>query len=284
MVSNTTRSANSPGARNFFTASDGVALHYAVDDYTDPWVKPQTIVLLHAVMGDLQRAYRWVPMLARHFRVVRPDMRGHGRSGAPAAGTLTLARLVDDVIELANHLDCAALHVAGASVGGIIALQTALDHPARVATLGCFATPPGLKRHTRINHDQWISRIKSSGLRGFLEETIAERFAPGTDAGFIRWFIDAASRTNPDFLFELIPMMREVDQTSRLHEIRQPTLAVVPGDDPHIARAQYEALRAIPDCRFMVYEGYPHNIVDAVPERCAQELLRFLIEHEGRSS
>ena len=272
------------GAHDYFTTSDGLALHYAMDDFTDPWVTPQTVILLHAAMGDSQRAYRWVPVLARHFRVVRPDMRGHGQSGVPADGALSFDRLVDDVTELANHLDCATFHVAGASVGGIIALQLALDHPQRVTTLGCFATPPGLKRHTRIDHDQWISRIRESGLRGFLEATIDERFPAGTDAGFIRWFIDAASHTDTDFLFRLIPMMREVDQTSRLHEIRQPTLAVVPGDDPHIARAQYEALRAIPDCEFVVYDGYPHNIVDAAPERCARELLDFLTKHPARGA
>jgi 3-oxoadipate enol-lactonase len=272
------------GARNYFRTTDGLALHYALDDFTDPWATPQTVFLLHAAMGDSQRAYRWVPVLARHFRVVRPDMRGHGHSDVPANGALSLRRLVDDVIELANHLDCATFHVAGASVGGIIALQLALDHPGRVATLGCFATPPGLKRHTQINHDQWIARIRESGLCGFLEATIAERFPAGTDRDFIRWFIDAASRTNVDFLLRLIPMMREVDQTSRLHEIRQPTLAVVPGDDPHIARAQYATLRAIPNCEFVVYDGYPHNIVDAAPERCAQELLRFLSKQPMRDA
>ncbi len=265
-----------------FRTTDGLTLYYALDDYTDPWVAPQTVFLLHAVMGDSQRAYRWVPILARHFRVVRPDMRGHGQSDVPAEGALSLSRLVADVTELADHLDCATFHVAGASVGGIIALQLALDHPGRVATLACFATPPGLKRHTQIDHDQWIATIKTSGLRAFLEATIDERFPPGTDAGFVRWFIEAASRTNPEFLFRLIPMLRQVDLTPRLHEIRQPTLAVVPGDDPHIALAQYEALRAIPNCEFVVYDGYQHNIVDAVPERCAHELLRFLSKRPVR--
>ena len=79
-------------------------------------------------------------------------------------------------------------------------------------------------------------------------------------------------------------MLRKVDQTSRLHEIGQPTLAVVPGDDPHIAREQYATLRAIPDCEFVVYDGYPHNIVDAAPERCARELLRFLSKQPMRNA
>ena len=272
------------GAHNHFTTSDGVRLHYALDDFTDPWRSPPTVFLLHAVMGDSQRAYRWLPVLTRHFRVVRPDMRGHGQSDVPTCGELSLNRLVDDVIELANHLGCATLHVAGASVGGIIALQLALDHPARVATLGCFATPPGLKRHTRINHDEWIATIRSKGLRAFLADTIDERFPPGTDADFIHWFIDTASRTDPEFLIRLIPLLREVDQTARLPEIRQPTLAVVPGADPHIALTQYETLRAIPDCEFVVYDGFQHNIVDSVPERCAHELLRFLLNHPLREA
>ncbi|MGZ5141811.1 MAG: alpha/beta fold hydrolase, partial [Burkholderiales bacterium] len=170
-------------------------------------------------------------------------------------------------------------HVAGASVGGIIALQIALDYPERVATLACFATPPGLKRHTNIDHDAWISQIKSAGLRAFLESTIGERFPAGTDPGFIGWFLDEAGRTNAEFLFRFIPMMREVDQSGRLPEITQPTLAIVPGADPHIALEQYEALRQIARCEFVVYEGLQHNIVDAVPERCAQALLEFIRTH-----
>ena len=266
-----------------FTASDGVTLRYAVDDYTDPWKPAPTLILLHAVMGDHRRAYRWVPVLARHFRVVRPDMRGHGQSEGAAASGTTLNRLVQDVIELADDFGCATFHLAGASVGGIIALQTALDHPQRVATLACFATPPGLKRHTRIDHDAWISSIKSKGLRRFLEETITERFPPGTDPAFVAWFIEAASRTDLDFLFRFIPMMREIDQTPRLGEIRQRTLAVAPGADPHVALDQYRALRAIPGCEFIVYDGLPHNIVDAVPERCAQELLQFFLKSGANS-
>ena len=264
-----------------FAASDGVTLRYAVDDYTDPWQSAPTLILLHAVMGNHRRAYRWVPVLARHFRVVRPDMRGHGQSVRSAAHDTTLNRLVQDVIELADHLDCTTFHLAGASAGGIIALQVALDHPGRVATLACYATPPGLKRHTQIDHDAWIAQIKSKGMRKFFEDTIAERFASDTDPGFVGWFIEEASRTDQDFLFHFIPMMREIDQSSRLHEIRLPTLAVVPGADPHIALSQYKALLAIPQCKLVVYEGLPHNIVDAVPERCAQELLHFLLKRRA---
>jgi 3-oxoadipate enol-lactonase len=55
---------------------------------------------------------------------------------------------------------------------------------------------------------------------------------------------------------------------------------VVPDEDPHIVLAQYEVIKAhVPQCEFVVYHGYQHNITDAVPERCADELLRFLRSH-----
>lgn len=261
-----------------FRASDGLALRYVIDDYTDPWRAPQTLLLLHAAMGSSRRFYKWVPTLARHFRVVRPDLRGHGQSDVPGEGQLSFDRLARDVLELADHLGCGQFHIAGSSAGVIIAMQVALDYPQRVKTLAGFASPPGLKR-TMIDPRKWISTIKAKGLRAFLEETIDERFPPGTDPGFVRWFVDEASRTNEEFFCRFVPVMREVDQTARLHEINCPMLAVVPDQDPHITLAQYEVIRErVPACEFIVYHGFQHNITDVVPERCAEELKRFLLD------
>ena len=67
-----------------FQSGDGFEIAYYVDDFTDPWTKPETMLLLHAAMGSSQRWFRWVPKLARRFRVVRMDLRGHGNSQKPA--------------------------------------------------------------------------------------------------------------------------------------------------------------------------------------------------------
>src|SRR6266700_3113947 len=84
-----------------FTVSDAVRLGYCIDDFTDPWKKAPMLLLLHAAMGSARRYYAWVPLLSRHYRVVRMDLRGHGSSEIPSAGSdLTLERLVADVAEL----------------------------------------------------------------------------------------------------------------------------------------------------------------------------------------
>lgn len=268
---------------NNFTASDGVRLAYRIDDHTDPWKPKETLILLHAVLGSSRRFYQWVPTLSRHYRVVRLDMRGHGESEVPDANHFSFKRLVQDALELADHLQCEKFHLAGSSAGAIIAMQLALDHPKRVKTLANFAASPGLK-DTNIDHNKWIASVKSKGLRGFFESTIEERFPPGTDPGFVSWFVDEACRTDEDFFCRFVPVMRAVDQSARLHEIRQPMMAVVPDSDPHISLAQYEAVKAhAPHCEFIVYHGYQHNITDAVPQRCAEELLRFMHRYAAAS-
>ena len=90
-----------------FTASDGLKLSYRIDDYTDPWRQADTVVLVHAAMGSSNRFYAWVPHLARDFRVVRLDQRGHGQSGIPTAEQMSFKRLGMDVVELLDHLGLA---------------------------------------------------------------------------------------------------------------------------------------------------------------------------------
>ncbi|HTW71716.1 MAG TPA: hypothetical protein VME47_17655, partial [Acetobacteraceae bacterium] len=59
------------GESRFFTASDGIRIHYTIDDFAPPWKPHDTVVLLHAAMGSMNRMYAWVPILAAHYRVVR---------------------------------------------------------------------------------------------------------------------------------------------------------------------------------------------------------------------
>src|SRR5438552_12507834 len=72
--------------------------------------------------------------LANSFSLVLLDNRGMGRSVAKRTPQ-TLADFAVDVIELMDHLQLPRAHIAGLSLGGIIAQQLAIDHPARVDRL-----------------------------------------------------------------------------------------------------------------------------------------------------
>ena len=79
-------------------------------------------------------------------------------------------------------------------------------------------------------------------------------------------------------------MMSAVDLSERVGDIRCPTLIVVPGGDSVQSLEEYKLSKSlIPDCQFEVYEGLPHNITDAVPDRCAADLAAFLRSHVERN-
>src|SRR3954469_4474360 len=161
-------------AMQTFKASDGLTIAYALDDYTDPWGSADTVILVHAAMGSSKRFYAWVPHLARDFRVARIDMRGHGATQIPGPNQLTPQLLVQDVIELADHIGAQRFHVAGSSAGSIVAEKVAIDYPERVLTLAAFAGTGGIK-HALQNQNTWVQRIGEKGLAAFLRETIADR-------------------------------------------------------------------------------------------------------------
>jgi 3-oxoadipate enol-lactonase len=264
-----------------FTASDGVRLAYCIDDFTDPWKKAPMLLLLHAAMGSSQRYYAWIPLLCRHYRVVRMDLRGHGASQIPAADRgLTLARLVADVTELMDHLGVAKAHIVGNSAGGYLGQQLAMNKSERVRSLMLFGSTPGLKNSQAPS---WIPQIAQKGLRGFLAETIAERLPlDRVDPGLVEWFLEEAAKHDAAYIAKFVLLMASYDWSDEVGRIGCPTLVVVPGAEPIGSTANYEPFRRlVPDVEMRVYDGEPHNICDAFPDRCARDVLDFLTRRFG---
>jgi 3-oxoadipate enol-lactonase len=265
-------------AMNFKT-SDGLSLAYDIDDFTDPWKRPPTLLLLHAAMGSARRYFAWVPHLARDWRVVRLDLRGHGRSQVPpAAQPLMLDRLVTDVAELLDHLGVGEAHIVGNSAGGYLAQQLAMNRPERVKSLCLFGSTPGLKNSQAPS---WIPQIQAKGLRPFLAETIRDRLPADADPGLVNWFLDEAGRNDPAYIGKFVLLMASYDWSDEVQRIGCPTLVVMPGGETVGSIANYEPFRKLPDVEMRVYEGLPHNICDAVPDRCAADVRDFLRRRFG---
>ena len=259
-----------------FKASDGLRFAYYIDDFTDPWKRAPILLLLHAAMGSAKRYYAWVPLLSRHYRVVRMDLRGHGNSQMPPANReLTLERLVGDVTELMDHLGCESAHIIGNSAGGYLGQQLAMNHGERVRSLMLFGSTPGLKSSQAPS---WIPQIEAKGLRRFLAETIADRLPlDKVDPGLVEWFLDEAAKNDPAYIGKFVLLMASYDWSDEVGGIRCPTLVVVPGAEPIGSTANYEPFRRlVPDVEMRVYDGAPHNICDAYPARCAGDALDFL--------
>jgi pimeloyl-ACP methyl ester carboxylesterase len=129
-----------------------------------------------------------------------------------------------------------------------------------------------------------VQQIGEQGLATFLRATIADRVdLKSATPGFVDWFIAESARTPVDVLARFVPMMRNFEVLDDLHRIRCPTLAIAPGGDPIHKMEHYRVLQEkIPNCEFIVYDGLPHNITDAVPDRCAEDYRRFLLKHKTK--
>jgi len=264
----------------YFSASDGIRLAYRVDDFTDPWREPEWLLLLHSAMGSARRFYSWIPGLARRYRVVTPDLRGHGHSQIPPADLpFSLDRLTRDAIELMDHLDIRQAHVVGNSAGGYVAQRLALGQKSRVRTLSLFGALAGLKHSHALT---WIPQIQQKGLRPFLAETIHERMPKGVDPALQEWFLAQPGSNDRAFVGRFVTEMCPHDWRPERPGISCPTMIVAPGAEPIGSHDAYVKMaEAIPDAVVVTYEGMPHNICDTLPERCVGDVLDFLARRGG---
>jgi 3-oxoadipate enol-lactonase len=145
--------------------------------------------------------------------------------------------------------------------------------PSRVRSLALYGSTPGLKNSQAPS---WIPQIQAKGLRGFLAETIRDRLPPDADRGLVEWFLDEAAKNDPAFIGKFVLLMASYDWSAEVESIRCPSLVVIPGAETVGSVANYEPFRRLADVEFRVYDGMPHNICDAVPDRCAVDLRDFL--------
>jgi 3-oxoadipate enol-lactonase len=206
-------------------------MHYQEAGRGDP------VLLLMGLGGDHLAWGFQVPALAERYRVIAPDNRGVGQTGAPDVQYST-RMMADDTAGLMGALGIDRAHVVGVSMGGMIAQELALAHPGRVRSLhlGCtLARPDGYLlalnrawREVRI-HLGREAALRTIALWLFAPRTYNER------PDFVEGLLGAAL-ANPfpqsvtGFLRQSEAVTRH-DTLARLAGIRCPTLVTVGEED-----------------------------------------------------
>lgn len=113
---------------------NGVRLYYEFHGQGEP------LVLLHGGLGAIQMFGPVLPALAEKRQVIAVDLQGHGRT-ADVDRPLSIELMADDIAALIRHLGLKRVDLAGFSLGGGVALQTAVRHPEAVGRLVLVSTP-----------------------------------------------------------------------------------------------------------------------------------------------
>jgi pimeloyl-ACP methyl ester carboxylesterase len=126
-MSTTTWTSGTPGT-GAYAEVNGINLYYETHGAGRP------LVLLHGGLGSGEMFGSILPTLSERHQVIVPDLQGHGRT-ADIDRPLDVRLMADDIAALIDHLGLDTPDVAGFSLGGGVALQTAVKYPSRVRRL-----------------------------------------------------------------------------------------------------------------------------------------------------
>ena len=252
------------------------------------------VVLIHGYGADLRLWDAQVlPLVSAGFRVIRYDVRGHGRSLIAPDGytyehySADLRDLLDrlNVERFATEsLDVAGAHVIGLSMGGGIALQFALDNPRRVLSLTLVdSVLPGFSYsdETTAHFQRFAEAARSEGARAALESVwLRHPFFDGVRRDPERFqrvreiILDFQA---PDLREDARPADYRPDSAGRVSEINAPTLVIAGENDIPDFRLIADVLAEnIPDSRQTIIPDCWHLPPNEKPAEFNRLLIDFL--------
>ncbi len=222
--------------------------------------EPAPVLVLLASLGTDRRVWEaQVPAFSSWFRVLRIDHPGHYGPSAPM-GARSLEALGERIIGVLDSLDVESAHFAGLSLGGLIAMKLAIDHPGRVARLAVCCSAPRF-----APSGMWVERA---------EKVRAEGIAPLVEAALGRWFGPAFWRHHPEVVARYRSMLSGVDPegyasccdalaaadvSGQLGQITAPTLVLGGAHDPVVPpESAAGTMAAIPGASLCVLAGAAH--------------------------
>lgn len=244
----------------------------------------RTIVFVHG-FGDSSTSWMFFARAFRDgYRVIVPDLLGFGRSGRPSAADYGYAAQAERVAKLLDRLQVGRAHLVGNSMGGGVAAQLALAHPARVASLTLMDAAGVHFRATELEQqvlkgNNFLIPKKPGDFERLLDFVMHRR--PVMTQPVIDYLSERAIKDAPlhERIFNEV-LLRDVGfLTLGLADIRTPTLILWGERDrvlhPDNARVFH---RYITGSRLHYFADVGHVPMAEAPEESALVVLRFIDE------
>lgn len=260
---------------------DGQPLHY-LDQGTGP-----AVLLGSSYLWDSQMWAPQIEALSQQYRVIVPELWGHGESGALPANTASLDDLARQHLALLDHLDIAQVNLVGLSVGGMWGARLALLAPGRVNSLVLMDTHLGTE--PEATRQYYFSLFKMIEDAGAIPEPLLDVVAPI----FFRPGIDQESALYQDFrnalqafpkerlVHSIVPLGRIIfsraDVLEQLARLDTDTTLVMCGEqDKPRPPAESEEMAALIGCALTLIPHAGHISSRENPDFVNEALLTFL--------
>jgi pimeloyl-ACP methyl ester carboxylesterase len=234
----------------------------------------EPLLLIHGLGSSTQDWEHQVDRFATRYTVVTYDVRGHGQSGKPRE-RYSVPQFAQDAAALIEHLGLGPVHVQGISMGGMIALQLAVDTPDLVRSLTIVNSGPEMILRTmkqRIAIYQRFVIVRLMGMRK-MGVVLSKVLLPRPEhEGLRETFVERWARNVPGAYLRALRALIGWSVSARLGTIKCPTLILAADQDytPVAYKEFYAAaipgsqLVVIPDARHMLPVERPAEYNDAV--------------------
>ena len=254
-----------------FLSVRGLAMHVQVDgpEAATPLLLLHSLGTTSHVWDDTAR------VLAGPFRVIRPDLRGHGLTSV-TPGPYSIAGLAGDVLAMLDALGVGTLHVGGLSIGGLVAQSMAHQAPGRVASLVLCDTalaipPPGPWRER-------AALVRAAGMAAVLDPVMARWVTPSfMGAPAAQGLRAMLARTDPEGYAGAAEAIADADLTADTAKLHVPALVLVGEHDAATPAASAQALADALRGTLEVLPGAAHIPTVEVPDLVTDAIRRFLL-------
>jgi 3-oxoadipate enol-lactonase len=236
----------------------GVSVHYKEEWLGAPWLDSDPVVLLHGNLETNEIWYGWVPQMAQHYRLFRPDLPGFGGSTAPANFEFSLPGFAKFVADFLDSLGIRSAHIVGAKTGGGIAMQFAATYPQRTRSV-VVASGPFTALGPKVEQNSQQLRLGSAAT----PEEIA-------------YFDKMRDDMRPETKRQMETLLGSINVDNLLPHIAAPTL-IITSDQSALQTVEtvlhYKS--QIPNSRLLVLSSDAYHVAVANADECVANVLAF---------
>ncbi len=246
--------------------------------YVELGAGAETVLMLHGFTSSSRTWSLVAPLLAQRYRVLLPDMRGHGDSERPLTG-YDIPQFAHDAVAFLDTIGVTQAHLVGVSLGSFVAQQAAASYPERFPTLvlvasGTSQTPSEGREWLRQQVEQLTDPIDPQFLAEWMDNP-----NPVDQALYEKVTLEVAAI--PKHVWQgVVNTMLTHDPRPFLPTLTMPTGIIWGTLDPFFSLAEQEVLQAlVPNNAFKAYPGIGHNLHWEQPELLAKDIEFFLHNH-----
>lgn len=237
------------------------------------------IVLLHGFCGSSEYWEEVIPHLSKQYRVIAPDLRGHGKSTDPNEN-FKIEDYADDIVQMLDKLEVQKATLLGHSMGGYITLAFAEKYAERLAAFGLIhSTSLSDSEQAKAGREKSQQVIREQGMEHFITQLVPKLFAPDNLEVMkdkVQKVVEIGFRTSALGAIAALGAMRDrVDRTSVLESTNLP-IVLIAGENDRLIPPKNTFTTKRENITEVTIQAAGHMSMIETPEDLSNQLIQFM--------